>query len=124
MALVVAFLLIQIAAPLRHFAHPGNVRWTEDGCLFSWKVMLAQITGSVRYRSSGLDTSEEMLVSPWNYLFLSTAHIIHNDLSVQGFTQVEIRADAWFTYNRRNTARLIYPAVNPAYVEAGTGLRN
>ena len=33
---VVAWLLLQFILPLRHFAYPGNSRWTDEGRLFAW----------------------------------------------------------------------------------------
>ena len=41
-ALAALFLAVQVALPLRHFAYPGNVRWNEEGYLFSWRAMLTE----------------------------------------------------------------------------------
>ena len=38
--LVVCWLVWQTLIPLRHFAIPGNVSWTEEGHRFSWHMML------------------------------------------------------------------------------------
>ena len=63
-----AFLAVQVAMPLRHLAYPGDVRWTEEGYLFSWRVLLTEKTGLVHYRVSGLETAGEQLVYPEEYL--------------------------------------------------------
>ncbi len=39
-ALVAVWLIWQTFIPLRHFAIPGNVSWTEEGHRFSWHMML------------------------------------------------------------------------------------
>ena len=44
------FALVQVAMPLRHWAYPGNVQWNEDGYRFSWRIMLTEKTGHVRFR--------------------------------------------------------------------------
>ena len=42
--LVAAWLVVQIAFPLRHFFIPGDASWTEEGQLFAWRMMLRQKT--------------------------------------------------------------------------------
>lgn len=42
--LVAAWLVFQVAAPLRHFFIPGDASWTEEGQLFAWRMMLRQKT--------------------------------------------------------------------------------
>ena len=131
------FLLFQLALPLRHYAYPGNVRWTEEGYLFSWRVMLTEKTGQVVYRVGGLDGAGERLVYPEEYLtpgqvermavqpdlILATAHIIRDQFASRGLRQVEVRADAYVSYNGRPAARLIDPAVDLAAVRRGIGPR-
>ena len=133
------FLLIQVAMPLRHFAYPGNVRWTEEGYLFSWRVMLTEKTGQVQFRVSGIDGSrDERLVYPEEYLtpgqvervayqpdlILATAHIIRDDYAAKGHLRAEVRADAWVSWNGRPAARLIDPTVDLASIEPGPGPKN
>jgi len=36
------YLALQVAIPLRHLAYPGWVHWTEEGHLFSWRMMLRE----------------------------------------------------------------------------------
>ncbi len=38
--LISGFVFVQLLAPLRHFAIPGHVAWTEEGHLFSWRMKL------------------------------------------------------------------------------------
>ena len=127
------FLLVQLAVRLRHFAYPGNVRWTEEGYLFAWRMMLTEKTGQVVYQVSGLDASGDKLVYPEEYLaprqvermahqsdlILATAHIIRDDFEAQGYKQVQVRADAYVSFNGRPAARLIDPTVDLASIQPG-----
>jgi hypothetical protein len=49
-ALLVVFFAVQLLVPLRHWAYPGNVDWTEEGSHFSWRMMLADKTAALRIR--------------------------------------------------------------------------
>ena len=130
-----AFLIIQILVPLRHLAYPGNVRWTEEGYLFSWRVLVTEKTGLVKFRVSSSEFQTERLVYPEEYLtplqvervayqpdmILATAHLIGDDFVARGHEHVEVRADAYVTYNGRPAARLIDPDVDLARVSRGLG---
>ena len=125
--------LFQVLMPLRHFAYPGNVRWTEEGYLFAWRVMLNEKTGLVHYRVSDQDTGQTWLVTPDDYLtplqvermsfqpdlILQTAHIIADDFARRGYSNVHIMAEAFVTWNGRPNGRLIDPNVNLAEFEPG-----
>ncbi len=134
----VVFLTLQVGVPLRHLAYPGNVRWTEEGYRFSWRVLLTEKTGLVHYRVSGLTLGGERLVCPGEYLtpgqvermayqpdlILATAHIIRDDFAAKGHQGVEVRTDAYVSYNGRPAARLIDPEVNLATVRPGIGVKD
>ena len=134
-ALGVVFLAVQVLVPLRHVAYPGNVRWTEEGYRFSWRVLVTEKTGLVRFRVTSLATERERLVYPEAYLtpvqvermsyqpdmILATAHIIRDDFINRGHERVEVRVDAYVTYNGRPAARLIDPDVDLARIDAGIG---
>ena len=127
------FLAVQVLGPLRHLAYPGNVRWTEEGYRFSWRVLVTEKTGLVKFRVNSLATGGERLVYPEEYLtptqvermayqpdmILATAHIIRDDFVDRGHEGVEVRADAYVTYNKRPSARLIDPEVDLARIDSG-----
>ncbi len=129
------FLAVQILIPLRHVGYSGNVRWTEEGYLFSWRVLVTEKTGLVKFRVSSSKFQGERLVYPEQHLtplqvermayqpdmILAVAHIIREDFIVRGHQEVEVRADAFVTYNGRPATRLIDPNVNLARVNAGLG---
>ena len=119
--------------PLRHLAYPGNVRWTEEGYRFSWRVLVTEKAGLVRFRVTSLGAGKNWLVYPREYLtplqvermayqpdmILATAHLIRDDYIERGHEEVEVRADAYVAYNGRASARLIDPEVNLAKVGVG-----
>ena len=129
------FLLIQVVAPLRHYAYPGNVRWTEEGYLFAWRMMLSEKAGQVVYRVSHTSDGDAKLVYPDEYLtpaqvermshqpdlILATAHLIRDDYAKQGYGQVRVLADAYVSYNGRPATRLIDPTVDLSTVSPGIG---
>ena len=129
---LLVFALIQIAIPLRHWAYPGNVRWNEDGYLFSWRVLLTEKTGHIRFNVTDTATGEQWVEYPDNFLsplqaermpyqpdmILQTAHIIADDANERGL-DVEVRADSFVAFNGREAARFIDPEVDLAQVEPG-----
>lgn len=43
------FCLWQLLLPLRHFAYPGDVSWTEEGHHFAWHMMLREKDVGIRF---------------------------------------------------------------------------
>ena len=132
------FLAVQVMAPLRHLAYPGNVRWNEEGYRFSWRVLVTEKTGLVKFRVTSPNMNGERLVYPEEYLtpvqvermafqpdmVLATAHIIRDDFTRRGYEGVEVRADAFVTYNGRPAARLVDQDANLAEIDAGIGSKH
>ena len=126
------FALLQVAVPLRHWAYAGNVRWNEDGYRFSWRVMLTEKTGHIRFLVTDTATGERWMEHPEKYLtplqaermayqpdmILATAHIIAQDAARRG-QNVQVRADSFVTFNGRKRARFVDPEVDLARVEPG-----
>ncbi len=124
------FALAQLLMPLRHFAYPGNVQWNEDGYRFAWRVLLTEKTGQVRFRVTDGANGREWLAYPEDYLtplqvermshqpdmILATARIIAEEEKREG-RSVQVRADAFVTFNGRQAARFIDPDVDLASVE-------
>lgn len=50
-ALIAIYVAVQIVAPLRHFAYPGNVSWTEEGHNFAWHMKLRSKDSMYRFYS-------------------------------------------------------------------------
>ncbi len=125
--------LVQLGLPLRHFAYPGNVRWNEEGYFFAWRVMLTEKVGFVEFRVRDPVTGELWRVTPDRWLsplqaermatqpelIRQTALFIADDFAQGGHGPVEVRVDAFVSFNGRPHARLIDPDVDLAAVKPG-----
>jgi len=134
--MVAVFCLVQALAPLRAHAYPGDVLWHEQGMRYSWRVMVREKNGSVRYRVRWRGADREVQVPPSRYLtshqeremsgqpdlILQLAHQIARDFEEQGREDVEVRVDALVSLNGRRAAPMIDPNVNLADVDDGVGL--
>ena len=67
-AALLAYLALQLALPLRHYAIAGDVNWREEGHRMSWRMMLRAKGGSVRLEARNPDTGERELVRPRDFL--------------------------------------------------------
>ncbi len=127
------FAMVQISLPLRHYAYPTNVLWSEEGMRFSWKVMVREKNGHVNYRVYVPEIDKTLEVTPSRYLtadqerefsgqpdlILQLAHRIGEDWQARGYEDVEVRVEAWASWNGRKAAPLIDDEVDLMKVEDG-----
>ena len=127
LAVLVVVALVQVAIPLRHLAYPGNVRWTEEGYYLSWRVMITEKAGHVDYRVRDATGAEwqvgpELVLTDWQIsqatmrpdLIVATAHLIADHYRAEGRGEVEVRADAFASFNGRPHQRMLDPTVDLA----------
>jgi vitamin K-dependent gamma-carboxylase len=124
---------LQITVPLRHLAHPGDVRWTEEGYYLSWRVVLTEKAGWLEFWVTDPATAETWVVQPtlvledWQArqaairpdLALTAAHLVARHYR-EVDREVEVRADSWVSFNGRPRQRLLDPAVDLAAQDRGT----
>jgi hypothetical protein len=124
-AAAVLLILWQIAAPLRHLAYPGDVRWNERGFRFSWRVMLVEKLGTVTYTVEDADGTRTR-IDPGEYLtplqnrmmayapdmIRQCAGWIAEDFRRRGRRPVAVYADARVTLNGRPSRPLGDPEVD------------
>jgi hypothetical protein len=129
--LLVGFFAIQILLPLRHLAYPGPVLWTEEGFRFSWRVMLAEKTGTLYYSVTDPSTGRSWEAFPGAPLtpqqakqmafqpdmILAYAHHLRDRLVAEGVADPQIRAFAHVSLNGRPSELLVDPEVDLARVE-------
>lgn len=134
-AVLVAYFAIQIAMPLRHFAYPGDVCWTEQGFRFAWHVMVMEKDGSVvlHVREPGTDRRWDVrpgeyltryqtkMMAPQPDMILELAHIVAADFRARGVEDPIVTVDAFVSLNGRRVARLIDPTVDLARERDGLG---
>ncbi|HEX7131070.1 MAG TPA: HTTM domain-containing protein, partial [Iamia sp.] len=125
----VVWVVVQVALPLRHLAYEGDHRWTGQGYRFAWNVLLVEKSGSVTFlvhdpatgRTRATDGSE-LYTRAQIQVMATEADLIHQAALAlaaverdRGHEQVEVRVDAWVSFNGRAAARFIDPAVDLAH---------
>ncbi|MFK7905893.1 MAG: HTTM domain-containing protein, partial [Chitinophagales bacterium] len=127
---------LQLLLPFRHYLYNGNVLWTEEGYRFSWRVMLVEKIGQVRFfvedeetqrkteiingRHLTLFQEKQMSVQP--DFILQFAHFLAEEYkSKHGMQNPVVTVDAHVALNGRTSQRFIDPNVNLVAIEEGFG---
>jgi vitamin K-dependent gamma-carboxylase len=126
-AIMIAFLVVQIFLPLRHFFIPGNVHWTEEGHRYAWHMKLRSKSGYGFFTLRERDGAVGNTVSPSQYLedwqvenmlgkptlIWQFAQILKQEADAQG-RKVQVYADIHLSLNGRADQRFIDPNVDLA----------
>ncbi len=124
-ALLGAHVLVQVALPLRHFFHAGDVLWNERGMRFAWHVMIREKHGAVIFEARFAD-GRHLEIPSANYLtprqeremggqpdlIAQLARHIGGDLVRRGHRDFTIHAVTRVSLNGRAPAAMIDPAVD------------
>ena len=127
-AAVVVWVVVQLVVPLRHLAYPGDVRWTEEGYRWSWRVLLTEKEGSATFRLTDPATGLTRTVWPSDELaphqvrsmsvrpdlIRQYAHHLADETERTGAARPEVRVDAWVAIAGLPRTRLMDPAVDLA----------
>ncbi|MBA4054832.1 MAG: HTTM domain-containing protein [Marivirga sp.] len=113
-AILMVFLLVQIALPVRYLLYPGELFWTEEGYRFSWRVMLMEKAGFAEFTVKDIDGKQilidnrefltplqEKMMSAQPDMILQYAHILRDHYINEGFTSPEIYVDSYVALNGR-----------------------
>ena len=128
LAAVAAYVAVQALVPLRHFAYPGNVSWTEEGHLFAWHMKLRDKDASALFVVKDTDTGETWTTAPRAYLTRRQAARMagHPDMILQfahhlaqlgrdaGRPHIEVRAITSASVNGRDRQALVDPETDLA----------
>ncbi len=129
-ALVMAYVVLQVALPLRHFLYPGDVLWNERGMRLAWKVLVREKNGSITYEVRSHDGRRHWQVTPQRYLtwrqfsemsgqpdmIWQLAHHVKAKFADLGHRDVSVHAEAWVSLNGAAPALLIDPHVDLASI--------
>jgi vitamin K-dependent gamma-carboxylase len=132
-AVLLTYVVVQLAIPLRSHFYPGSVLWNEEGMRFSWRVMVREKNGSITYWVRDPQSGRTWAVSPFRYLEWRQANemsgqpdLIHQlaryiagEFRNAGVENPEVRVEAWVSLNGRKPSLLVDPNVNLAAVEPG-----
>jgi len=122
--LLTAFFIFQILFPLRYLLYPGNIAWTREGELFSWRMKLNDSHGSARFIVTDPGSGTRWEVDPSDHLrprsralmaanpdmILQFAHYLERVWAErEGIPGVQVRAVVLCSLNSRTPAPLIDP---------------
>ena len=120
--------LLQTVVPLRHHLYRGDVAWSEEGALFSWRMMVRTKPGWIRFRVEDPSSGKVWRVDPASFLgrgqlkdlpaspdmILQFAHFLAGEFARHGHAGVRVFADGQVRLNTRPPARLVDPNVDLA----------
>jgi hypothetical protein len=120
-----AYVVLQLALPLRHLAYPGPVLWNEDGMRFAWHVLVRDKQGSVMFVADlaggrrlevpahrYLTARQEREMSGQPDLIVQLARAIGRELRAQGHAVLHVRAETRVSLNGRAPVPLIDPRID------------
>ena len=131
LGIVALYLIWQIYLPLRHFAYPGNMYWTEEGHRLAWQMMARSKSASTYFSIINNKSGEKIVDYPedslprhqfrtvctrpdviWQYV--QKLKQKHNPT---GEKDISIYAHSFASLNGRPSQRYIDPKVDLAKVE-------
>ena len=126
------FLVFNVLYPLRHYAYPGDVAWTEEGHRFAWRMKLRSKDGLARFVVRDPATGQHWRVNNAEWLtyrqqrkmptrpdmILQYAHRLRDEWQKQyGVADPEVYAIVWVSLNGREPQQMIDPMRDLAKVE-------
>jgi len=129
--LLSGYLVTQILLPLRHYLYPGNVSWTEEGHNFSWHMKLRTKDGKAVFTVKHPQSGQTWIIKPEDYLkshqltkvitkpdlLVLFSHHLAEEKRLEGYDNVEVRAQVLVSLNGRQPQLLIDPNVDLAKEE-------
>ena len=126
LALLGVWVAFQVLLPLRHFAIPGKVHWTEEGHNFAWHMKLRDKDSSGFFVVTDPASGETWEVAPGDYLtirqegkmtsrphmIVQFAHYLEDRMRDEGYEDVEVRAHILASLNGRESQQLVDPQVD------------
>ncbi len=115
------YVLLMIALPLRHHLIPGDVKWTGEGYLGSWHVMLSEKSASADFIVTDPNSGDSWRVPPPDYLTERQVMVMATDpvmirqtaqlIAVDFGGGVEVSADVRLSFNGRVNRQFTDPEV-------------
>lgn len=128
-AALAAYVAVQILVPLRHWLYPGDVAWTEEGHMYSWRMKLRDKAAThVEFRVVDAETGAGWVVDPGDELsrrqarkmstrpdmILQYAHRLAERARAGGGGPVRVYASVEASLNGRPPRPLVDPTVDLA----------
>jgi vitamin K-dependent gamma-carboxylase-like protein len=127
-ALLTTYLALQLVMPLRHYAYPGNVSWTEEGHNFSWHMKLRAKKAGALFTVTHPASGQTWIIDPKEHLeahqvekmathpdmILQFSHYLAEQKQREGYESVEVRARVMASLNGRKPQLLVDPTADLA----------
>ena len=135
-ALLGAYVALQVLLPFRHLLYPGNVDWTEEGIYFAWRMKLRDKRGDMhlvlldrKTRKATVYRDFDKVLTPRQHLhivhdpdmLLQFVHHVARLLHEKGEDDFEIRAVTNISFNGREPQPIVDPNVDLAAQRRGLG---
>ncbi len=131
------FFVIQLLFPLRCYAYPGNLFWTEQGYRFSWRVMLMEKTGYANFKVVDAVSGKRFYVQNEDFLtafqqkqmstqadfIIEYAHYLGKHFASQGHQNLQIFVESYASLNGRKSQIYLDPDVDLLTLENNFGNR-
>lgn len=119
------YMAAMVVIPLRSFG-TSDVLLSGDGYQFGWRVMLTEKAGTVDFvvtdpasgatwivdEPKGLTPRQAGIMATDPALVRQAAAMVENDLTLDGYGDVEVRADSYIAFNGRPHQRFIDPTID------------
>jgi hypothetical protein len=126
--ILAVYLAVQLILPIRHYAYPGNVSWTEEGHNFSWHMKLRAKKAEAVFTVTDLASGQTWTIDPKEHLeprqvtkmsthpdmILLFSHYLAELKRREGYGNVEVRARVMASLNGRKPELLIDPTADLA----------
>ncbi|MEP6913377.1 MAG: HTTM domain-containing protein [bacterium] len=126
--LLTTYLAVQLILPIRHYAYPGNVSWTEEGHNFSWHMKLRAKKADALFTVTHPASKQTWTIDPKEHLeprqiakmathpdmILQFSHYLAAQKRREGYENVEVRARVMASLNGRKPQLLIDPTADLA----------
>ncbi|WP_246073253.1 HTTM domain-containing protein [Formosa sediminum] len=120
------FFVFQLLFPLRYMLYDGELFWTGEGYLFSWRTALIERSGTITFHVVDSDTGESYKVNNTDFLtarqekhmsyqpdfILEYAHELGRCFITKGHNNIEVYAESYVSLNGRPSAPYVNPKVD------------
>ena len=122
------YVVIHLLLPLRHWLYPGVTSWTEEGHMFSWRMMLRHKQGTLSYFVQNKTTLEIIPINPLEFitqrqfgdiigkpdLMLQFSHFLRDHYQRSWGSEVSVFASSRVSLNGRPQKEMIKPGTDLA----------
>ena len=122
--LILLFAAVQLIMPLRHYANPSHVSWSEEGHRFAWHMKLRDKDANASF--TVIADNEVISIDLRNFLtsrqrdkmprrpdmIVQFAHHLEDMFQLWGYEEIKVNAEVWVSLNGRPPQLMIDPNVD------------